>query len=95
LHQPQPQPHEPLLARTLTSPNPEPRTRTPNPEPQPRTPNPNPEPRAPNPGPNVGQGAALLAYLLHGVESDATPKGGWICVDPPPAEVPAESAPPA
>jgi len=43
----------------------------------------------------VGQGAALLAYLLHGVESDATPKGGWICVDPPPAEVLAESAPPA
>lgn len=35
------------------------------------------------PGPRVVQGAALLAYLLHGVESEATPKGGWIRVHPP------------
>ena len=53
----------------------------------------------PDPHPNVVQGAALLAYLLHGVESEATPKGGWIRVEPPPVETeappPAESAPPA
>ena len=29
------------------------------------------------------QGAALLAFLLHGVKSDATPEGGWIRVEPP------------
>ena len=28
------------------------------------------------------QGAALLAYLLHGVESEVTPKGGWMRVEP-------------
>lgn len=35
------------------------------------------------PGPRVVQGAALLAYLLHGVESSATPDGGWICLQAP------------
>jgi iron complex transport system substrate-binding protein len=35
------------------------------------------------PGPRVVQGAAMLAWLLHGVESDATPKGGWLRVQPP------------
>lgn len=46
------------------------------------------------PGPRVVQGAALLAYLLHGVESDVTPQGGWLRVEPP-TEAPAEPAPPA
>ncbi len=32
--------------------------------------------------PRVVQGAALLAYLLHGVESEVTPKGGWMRVEP-------------
>ena len=35
------------------------------------------------PGPRVVQGAALLAYLMHRVESDVTPQRGWLRVQPP------------
>ena len=29
------------------------------------------------PGPRLVEGAALLAYLMHGIQTDATPEGGW------------------
>ena len=35
------------------------------------------------PGPRLVEGAALLAFLIHGVRTDATPEGGWVKVGPP------------
>lgn len=34
------------------------------------------------PGPRLVQGCALLAFLMHGVQTSTTPEGGWIRVQP-------------
>ena len=37
------------------------------------------------PGPRLVDGAALLAFLMHGVKTEATPEGGWLKLEPPAA----------
>lgn len=35
------------------------------------------------PGPRLVEGAALLAFLMHGITTEATPEGGWLKVEAP------------